>query len=77
MILYSVVPAEIVFQHAEGTEETAYLEADFRGERVIVAKTGDRYILEKLLSTCPRSFLDSAFQPGNTVEESELHMLKK
>jgi len=72
MILYSIVPPEIVFK---GTEQTVtrFLEAEYRGEKVIVTETPDRkYEISRLLSTRPSAFLDPLFQPGRAVSEREL-----
>jgi hypothetical protein len=77
MILYSIVPAEIVFQGSFGQEEVKYIEAGYRGERVVVAQASDKkYSIARLLSTRPGSFLNSAFQPGSAVDESELEISK-
>lgn len=75
MILYSIVPPEVVFQGSYGQEELKYFEAGYKGERVIVSQTADRkYRIDRLLSTRPDAFLNSAFLPGSTVDESELSM---
>jgi hypothetical protein len=77
MILYSIIPAETVFQGSCGQEEVKYIEAGYRGERVVVAQTADRrYTIAKLLSTRPGSFLNSDFQPGNVVDAGELEIEK-
>ncbi len=76
MILYSIVPAELVFRGNNYLEEDKLREAYYNGERIIVAQMSDRqYEIRKLLSTNPRSFLNPAFQPGNTVDVSLLKML--
>lgn len=77
MILYSIVPAEIVFQGSCGQEDVKYIEAGYKGERVVVAQTADkRYSVARLLSTRPASFLNSAFQPGSAVDERDLEIEK-
>lgn len=78
MILYSIVPAEVVFQGSAYLEEMKYFEADYRGERILVAQMTDRsYSIARLLSTHPSSFLDPAFQPGNVIDEREFKILGK
>lgn len=73
MILYSIVPAEVVFQKSYGQEEVTFFEAGYRGERIIVSQTQDGHCsISRLLSTSPDSFLNPAFQPGNTVDSKEL-----
>ena len=55
MILYSIIPAEIVFQGSYGQEEVKYIEAGYRGERVIVAQTADRqYTIARAFKYKPR-----------------------
>ncbi len=73
MILYSIVSPEIVFDGYDDTKSIRYFEAEYRGEKVIVAQTGDRdYKISRLMSTCPSTFLDPAFQPGRVLRESDL-----
>ena len=78
MILYSIIPPEIVFQGfqenggGEG-KRTDSFEAYYRGEKVQVLKNAvDRFEVVRLLSTCPKSFLNENFQPGHVIEEWEL-----
>jgi hypothetical protein len=73
MILYSVVPVEMVFGGGDGQGDVKFLEAGYKGEKVIVAQTQDnRYIIARLLSTSPHTFLRPEFQPGSMVNASEL-----
>ena len=73
MILYSIIPAEVVFQGYSYMEELKYLEADYRGEKILVSQLPDNsYSIAKILSTCPGVFLDPALQPGNVVNAKEL-----
>ncbi len=73
MILYSIVPVEYVFQGSTYLDEVKFFEADFRDERVLVARMSDkRYEISRLLSTRPSSFLDPALQPGSIIDAREL-----
>ncbi len=73
MILYTIVPGEVVFQDAFNKVEPRYSVAEYRGEKVIVSLMQDNhYKITQLLSTCPSSFLNPAFQPGNLVSREEL-----
>lgn len=77
MILYSIVPAEIVFQGSAYLEEVKYFEADYRGERILVAQMSDKhYEISRLFSTHPGSFLNQALQPGNVIDAKELKILE-
>ncbi len=73
MILYSIVPPEVVFNGFENDAGVRYIEGEYRGEKVLVARMTDgSYALSRLISTRPSSFLDPAFQPGSVVDEREL-----
>lgn len=75
MILYSIVPNEIIFQGFSGSHSINYCEAEYRGEKVLVEKFQEnRFRIARLLGTCPRKFLDPAFLPGNIVDKSELKL---
>jgi len=79
MILYSIIPPEMVFRgysYEEYAEPEKLYEAYYNGERIIVAQKSDNsYEIRRLLSTNPRSFLNPAFMPGNTVDASLLRMV--
>lgn len=78
MILYSIVPPEVVFKGFSEQPEQGYFEAGYRGEKVVVSQMrGGNYQIARLLSTRPGAFLDPAFQPGMAVLESELKINKK
>lgn len=77
MILYSIVPAEFVFNRSASVEDVKFLEADYRGERILVAQMSDKhYEISRLLSTRPGSFLNPALQPGSIVDAKELKILE-
>lgn len=76
MILYSIVPSELVFGGNNYWEGAKLCEAYYKGERIIVSHMSDnRYEVRKLLSTNPKSFLDPSFQPGSAVDISMLKMI--
>lgn len=73
MILYTIMPPEVVFQESPDKTQPRYSVAEYRGEKVIVAHMQDNhYAIKQLLSTCPCSFLDPAFKPGSMVRGEEL-----
>ena len=77
MILYSIVPAEYVFQGSNYLEDMKFFEAEYRGERILVTQMPDkRYEISKLFSTRPGSFLNPAFQPGSVVDARELKIME-
>lgn len=68
MILYSVIPPEVVFSNPEEEGKRRTFEIIYRGERVEVTRIdGNRYIITRLLSTSPRAFLDPGFTPGTEI----------
>lgn len=76
MILYSIIPPELVFQGFNDYERRTHFFAEFRGERVMVTKRPDnQFEITRLLSTRPASFLDPAYQPGNLVDMQDLKQI--
>lgn len=73
MILYTIMPAELVFQEQTNKTKPRYSIAEYRGEKLLVEHIqDDSYEIKQLLSTCPYSFLNPAFQPGSIVRREEL-----
>lgn len=69
MILYSIIPAEMVFEGFEGDDrQIGFIEMEYRGEKVLTsALGGNRYVISRLISTSPKAYLDPAFQPGTII----------
>lgn len=75
MILYSIVPAEVVFQGSLGKDEVKYFEAGYKGERVVVSQITDQSCsISRLLSTNPRVYLNPEFQPGRPIDSNDLRI---
>lgn len=73
MILYSIVPAEIVFQGTGYLDGIKYFEAEYMGVRITAAQMPDKsYVISRILDTSPQLFLNPALQPGNTIDGSLL-----
>lgn len=73
MMLYSIIPLDIVFGNTDGGGETKFLEAEYLGEKVLVSKLENNdYIIARLLSTNPKSYLNQKLEPGSVVKSSEL-----
>lgn len=64
MILYTVMPLELVFQNTQG-EVDRFVEMTYLGRQIIsrVDASGSRQVA-RLLSTDPYDFLDPRFSPG-------------
>lgn len=70
MILYSVIPPEIVFRTEIGNEQNKYFETVYLGERVQVAEMGmGRYAISRVFSTSPKAYLNPKLQPGQEIRD--------
>ena len=70
MILYSIVPGEVVFEYNENPV-ISFLEMEYLGEKVVVSQTDDnKYVICRLISTSPKAYLDPRLQPGMVIERS-------
>ncbi|HOM01414.1 MAG TPA: YlzJ-like family protein [Acetivibrio sp.] len=68
MILYSIVPTEIVFGNFGVCENQNYIEVDYSGERVVVMPlSNNRYMISRVISTSPKAFLNPKLMPGNII----------
>ena len=73
MILYSIIPLDIVFGNMDSSTEMKYMEAEYLGEKVLVSKLeNDNYMIARLLSTNPKSYLNQKLEPGSVVKSGEL-----
>jgi hypothetical protein len=76
MILYSIIPADIVFGSPDGGE-AKYLEAEYLGEKILVTRLeNDDYMIARLLSTNPRAYLNQKLQPGSIVRNDGAMTIK-
>ncbi|AUS96298.1 hypothetical protein CDQ84_05055 [Clostridium thermosuccinogenes] len=72
MILYSIVPWEIVFKNDDSSGST-FLEMEYIGEKVIVSPTQDnRYVINRIISTSPKAYLNPKLQPGVVIDRAML-----
>lgn len=65
MLIYSVVPPEVVFGQ-DGASPPVWEEVELAGGgRVILRREpGGRAVVERVISTEPRDYLDPTLQPG-------------
>lgn len=69
MILYSIVPANIVFQGMEEKDGRRSREIEYMGERVIVTPSGENeLVIDRIISTSPKAFLNPKLQPGTIIK---------
>lgn len=67
MIIYSIVPTEIIFNN-NAEKIPASMEVMYKGEKVQVTKTpNNEYAITRILSTSPKSYLNPELQPGTII----------
>ncbi len=74
MILYSIMPVDIVFKDFDYGREVKYFETEYLGEKVQVAEAGDnQYRITKIISTSPQAFLNPGLQPGCIISNIKIN----
>lgn len=74
MILYSIMPVDIVFRNFDYGDEVKYFETEYMGEKVQVADIGNnKYRINKIISTSPQAYLNPGLQPGNIISNIKLN----
>lgn len=69
MILYSIIPAEIVFGNFDAAEDK-YREIEYLGEKVVVLPLeNNRYVINRIISTSLRAYLNPKLQPGMIIDK--------
>jgi hypothetical protein len=77
MIMYSIIPNEIIFAENEYMKEIKYFEGSFDGEKVqVMALSNNRYVVNRILSTSPKAYLNPKLQPGSIIEGEAASRLK-
>ena len=73
MIIYSIVPSEVIFeQRQETTEKKRYI--SYQGETLEVTPVSEnRYRVNRIISTCLKTYLDPRIQPGAILETGEVN----
>ena len=73
MILYSIVPFEVVFKDYYERDHQSKIEMDYLGEKVVVVPlSNNRYRIERLISTSPKAYLYPKLMPGSIIQGDEL-----
>lgn len=69
MILYSIVPAEIVFRDLVQDHDKQSLVVYYLGEKIEVTPSLDNtYLINRLISTSPKAYLNPKLQPGTIIK---------
>lgn len=69
MILYSIVPVEVVFDSTNNCDEYNFMEIEYEGEKVVVTQLSNRkYKVDRLISTSPKAYLNPKLMPGQIID---------
>lgn len=69
MILYTIMPMEIIFQNQEDNRGNTSVTMDYKGVKVeAVMTSNNQYIINRILSTSPKVFLNPELQPGTVIK---------
>jgi hypothetical protein len=69
MIMHSIIPNEIIFSNVEKSSDYKYFEMEYLGERVqVIAGIDNKYVINRIISTSPKAYLNPNLQPGVIIE---------
>lgn len=72
MIIYSIIPHEFIFKEYV-KKESKFIEVEYMGEKVEVSPlSNNQFVINKLISSSPESFLNPQFQPGTVITGLEI-----
>lgn len=72
MILYTIVPTEIIFGNIGENSGNKFIEIEYMGEKVIVSPNeNDGFVINRVISTSPQAYLNAKLQPGTTIYNLE------
>lgn len=68
MVLWTIIPSELIFQDQNVAASPVYEEVNLAGKKVIVERCSpNQSKIVKLISTCPDDYLLAEFQPGTML----------
>lgn len=69
MIIYSIIPVEIIFQNTSTELYQRPIFMNYKGELVeVVAVKEMSYKITRVLSTSPKAYLNPELQPGRIIK---------
>ena len=72
MILYSIIPIDIVFSKNGPYEGKDMVEMEYMGQKIQASPlTDNQYVIVRLISTSPKAFLNPALQPGTVIRSTK------
>lgn len=70
-MLYSIIPAEIVFDETDDEAPNTYQQITFDNRQFIVEPMEDNCVrIVQLISSDPTDFMNTSYQPGGILEFS-------
>lgn len=67
MMIWSIIPTELIFEGADQMKAPRYL--NYQGKKLLVTEGADgKFSVMSLLSSDPSDFLDARFAPGSVVD---------
>lgn len=73
MILYSVIPPEVVFGNNQDNYYNSFREIDYMGQKVqVAALSNNEFVITRLISTSPGDYLNPRFQPGTVIKKGNI-----
>lgn len=69
MILYTIMPLDLVFADPDATTKSQAVESTYLGKQIMsmMDSSGSRKIV-RLISTDPQDYLDPRFFPGTVIQ---------
>jgi len=71
VILYSIIPADVVFGNYFGknADEYSLKEILYEGEKVeVIPMSNNTYKVNRIISTEPKAYLNPKLMPGSVIE---------
>lgn len=69
MILYTIIPIEIIFQEIQDTRRNTTVIMDYMGVKVEAMMTSNnQYVINRILTTSPKDYLNPKLQPGTVIK---------
>lgn len=69
-MFYTIVPLELLFQNDPAFEASPHerlVSLLYKGKHVLVRQVRDALVIDRLISTDPKDYLDASLQPGQIV----------
>lgn len=68
MIIYSIVPVEVIFQNVDIEDYQRAVTVEYMGEMIEAVPAGNMsYTITRVISTSPKAYLRPELQPGKEV----------